>query len=62
MNKHSIVLRFIKKENKMNKKSRCVQCNEQVPSSREPPGWATPICFECLPPPEPLKEIDPNDH
>lgn len=33
----------------------CRQCDAVVvPESRKPPAYATPICYACLPPPNPL--------
>jgi hypothetical protein len=36
----------------MNAPVPCAQCKRPVQVSRE--DWATPICFDCLPPPQPL--------
>ena len=32
----------------------CKQCGQPVEPMRE--AWATPVCFACVPPPDPMPE------
>lgn len=32
----------------------CAHCNGPVPKERHPPAYATPVCYTCVPPHQPL--------